>query len=124
MAPTGRPALPGCRATTLFDCSFIKAFTFLLPKASIRPSAPANRRLRDDAATLDRRQSECGSVLGRRPDTTVGLCPWRAIGSETTQSRASVGAARVIAGRARGQERPPLTFRRNSWGGRSQVQPS
>ena len=38
MAARGRPALPGCRATTRFVCSLIKAFTFpICRRRALRP---------------------------------------------------------------------------------------
>jgi hypothetical protein len=63
MAPTGRPALPGCRATTRFECSFIKTFHFpILPKADFAPLRSSNRHSHRGAATSDRYQNDIAAL--------------------------------------------------------------
>jgi hypothetical protein len=93
MAPTGRPALPGCGATTRFVCSFIKTFTPCLPKADFAPLRSWNRHSHRGAATSDRYQNDIAALT--RPaggadhtGTRIRSCPSWAIDSETTHGHA------------------------------------
>jgi hypothetical protein len=63
MAPTGRPALPGCRATTRFECSFIKTFHFpILPKAGLCALTFVESPFDRGAATSDRYENDIAAL--------------------------------------------------------------